>query len=446
MKRIVTALILLLSMSLPAYSAETPRHVLSSVMVNGCSGNVVSIGTKWACIITASHCFVGNIGNTCQVKFIDGSTSTAKLLAIDRVHDFARLSVPSKDVLGSTPVAIGYPDKARYEAIGWPGGVPYESRCPHYFLLRPSDSPVNPVHGEQFVESFYTKNGGKRYAKSYDPQATLVRAPLRWSFDVDNGGCVPGTSGSGVFANGQMIGVLSNNNGHEVATQLHCAMPSQLIQFLKETDAKGCAAWKMGEWSEPVKKFAEAPDAPKYVSNRPINTKTAPAEEIQVASAPYETPAPIPMPNVSPSTGPKKTAPQIPPPPDAGHDEPAEPETKQASKTPAKQLYDGKGRPPEGYRKPRERSEHIIHDEATLEEMQQHQAEQDRIIDELQKRLAAQESKPEPQPFCPPEKPQIKPIPKHAGHPLLALMIPIGIVTVGLTVSAGHKRRAAARA
>src|SRR4029077_889660 len=140
----------------------------------------------------------------------------------------------------------------------------------------------------------------------------IRRSPSRWTFDVDHGGAVPGVSGSPVCANGQMIGVLSNNNGHKVATQLDCSTPEQLVKFMRETDAKGCAAWKLGEWSEPAKNFADAPSAPHAISNRPIDLRAAPsgqpAEHLANAPAGEIRPVPI-LPRVT------QDAPQIPPPP-----------------------------------------------------------------------------------------------------------------------------------
>lgn len=425
--------------------AETPRYVLSSCMVNGCSGNVVSAGPKYACILTASHCFRGRIGGTCKVKFIDGSTSEATLLAIDRVHDLARLGVPTKDVLGSTPIAIGCPDRARFDVVGWPGRdgdqqpIAYESRAPHYFLLRPAQQPVVLLAGEQFVPHFYSE--GPSYAKSYDKSATLDPNPPRWAFDADDGGITPGTSGSPVFANGQMVGVLSNNNGHSVATSLYCATPGQLIQFMRETD-EPVKKWNMGEWSEPVKNFSDAGPKPKYASNRPIKTeRTAPAELLASVAADNAEPVPMLVPTPRPDA---KTAPQLPPPPppDAGHDDEPSP-VKARAQHGKPGSYDGKGRPPEGYRHPRERSKHIIEDEA-------HDADQDAELAELKQqnaelmaRLEAQENKPEPQPI---EKPQPKQaVVKKKGHPLLALMLSVGIVGVGLVVDAGLRRRAAAK-
>lgn len=306
-----------------AHGSEVPDHVLASVLVHGCSGTVVSKGDRWACVVTASHCFKGIIGGHCVVQFIDGTETQATLLAIDRTRDFARLAIPAGSVLAVAPVCDGLPDKARYEAIGWPGST--TPRRPHYFLMSPARQPVTIVEGEQYF-SYYTNQGGPSYWKSYDKHATFPGLPERWRFRADNGGIVPGTSGCGLFANGRLVGICSNNNGHEVATELICSIPDQLLDFLRESDGAGkCDAWKMGAWSAPAVMFADAPRAPGYASNSPIVLNRHVSVPV-LAEAPQ---AAVP-------------------PPDAGHEFTPEPETRAPEPAHLGPLYTGKGkRPPD---------------------------------------------------------------------------------------------------
>lgn len=307
-----------------------PRHAMASCMANGCSGTIVSKGEHWASGITACHCFFDklgrqtvSIGGKIPLKFIDGSTAEGRLLYLDYSVDMARFAAPSRAVLAVSPVALGTPDRARYESIGFPGwdankqSIPYEKRRPFYFLLSP--------HRDSVVHF-----GGAMY---------------RWHFNVDRGGTYPGVSGSGIFANGQLIGVLSNNNGHYVATECYCSTPDQIAAFLRKSDQAGCDKWQLGSWSEKAVNFADAPPALSYAndSNRPLyQCRNGHCWQI------LEKPQPVPPP----------------PPPDAGHDKQQQSEDNGSGSSgavvinPGKDAegYDGKGRPPKDLRGPHKRS------------------------------------------------------------------------------------------
>lgn len=258
----------------PGPDAPPPEHALASVLANGCSGTIISKGQEWACGVSAAHCFKGNIGAKLSVRFLDGHQAEGILLSIDRQHDHARFAVPSKDVLGVAPVCVGRPDRARYEAIGYPASD--SQRRPYYFLLS-SPAAVSNFNGEQFQQP-----------------------TSRWAFNVDGGGALPGVSGSGIFANGLLCGVLSNNNGHSVATKCYCSTPEQLAEFLKVSDRAGCDKWKMGDWSSPAVNFEDAPAPLAYVSNRLL-----PYWKCENGRCRLQAPAPQDP---------------VPPPPDAGHD------------------------------------------------------------------------------------------------------------------------------
>lgn len=290
---------------------ELPDFAYASVIANGCSGTIVSCGEKWACGVTAAHCFRGYVGGKFTVRYLDGSTSEATLLAVDRSRDLARFSVPAESVLDVAPVSAGWPDKARYEAIGFPGT---DRGKPRYYRIRPTQQPLVRINGEQFQASYYTSQGGPNYNRSYSPSGGIESAPWRYEFSADGGHVYPGASGCGVFANGRLIGVLSNNNGHNVGTVLRCCTLDQLQSFLKESDANGCAAWNMGEWSAPPVMLADAPKALPYTSTK-VEYRCDQNGCYRVAQAPqaFGVPPPPPDANAAP---PQPDGYIAPPPPD----------------------------------------------------------------------------------------------------------------------------------
>lgn len=298
----------------PDSADELPPHVMASCLANGCSATIISKGPGWASGVTACHCFFNDfgqqtvpLGGKIPVKFIDGSKAEGRLLWLNNSIDMARFAVPSHNVLGVSRVAVGTHDKARYEMIGFPGwdaslkSIPYDKRRPFFFLLRPADHPV-----VQF--------GGSMY---------------RWHFLVDRGGVYPGVSGSGIYANGQLVGTLSNNNGHRVATECFCSTPDQLAGFLKASDAAGCDKWNLGTWSEKAVSFSDAPPQLAYEndSNRPLYQCRG-GHCWQILEKPQVPPPP--------------------PPPDAGHDPDPQNLSERIAITPGKgsEGYSGKGKPP----------------------------------------------------------------------------------------------------
>lgn len=299
-------------------AARLPDPLAASVLVNGCSGTVISKGEKWARILTARHCVIGNIGNTAQVEFIDGTFSKATLLAIDDGKDLALFAIPAIEVRGVAPVAIGTPDKARYESIGWPCHDP-KNRDPYYFLLSP------------IQEHQYTGWGW-------------------WGFKVDNGGAIPGVSGSGIFANGQLVSVLARNNGHKVATECFGCNPAQIAEFIRAADRNGADKWQMGEWGAKARNFADAPPAIADAAKSNHHLFECSNGRCRIIPQPAQPQA-------------------VPPPPDAGHDAPPVREAQQVERT--ADTYSGKGkRPPDlsSDKKLAAELDRMRHREAALEE------------------------------------------------------------------------------
>lgn len=330
----------------PPPESGDPGHLKAACLAKGCSATIISKGPEWACGVTAAHCFNREKpGDKFPVRFLDGTQAEGMLLSIDREYDQIRFAVPSGYVLGVAPVALGIPDKARYEAIGFPGRD--SSRRPYYFLLAPAAQSVVNLPGEQFS-----------------------RPTPRWAFRVDNGGATPGVSGTGILANGQLCGILSNNNGHQVATHCYTSTPEQLVRFLKLSDAAGCDKWKMGEWGAPPCRFDEAPQPLAYAdqSNHPLFDvpSRAPARLIisgggcQNGRCPLR-PAPSPSPAAPLSTAGRSVSPEdpVPPPPDGGHQLHAQ----RLQRSPQEsaddsEVYSGHGRPPKDLRGRR----HLAHE------------------------------------------------------------------------------------
>ena len=322
---LLTPIIYLLLAAGIAPAAEIPEYFRACVCVSGCSAVVVSSGPKWSRIITARHCFGGkHLGDKFTVTFIDGTKSEATLLTTHHWYDLAMLAVPTRDVIGSSKLATGRPDKAHYEAVGWPARGNAQQLT--YFYLTPSGQPEQRTSGEP---------------GQYDG------TPKRWAFHVHNDGNTPGASGMPIFANGQFIGCNANNNGHKVGTLSLFSTPGQIAEFIALADReKGTAAWNLGDWHEPAINLADATRAvglgPEH-SNKPLN--------LQRFQAPQIGNAPPPPPDFN--------APEPPPspagvPPLRNHGETTPP----AAGIPP--LYSGKGKPPEGYRHPKERSSKII--------------------------------------------------------------------------------------
>lgn len=388
-----------------ALRAEDPDPVNASVLTGGCSGVIVQKGEKWAGGVTAAHCFLGNVGGKFTVWDRQGNHVQATLLSVDRSVDLARFAVPANFVRGVSPVAIGLPDKARYEALGWPGNQ--NPRKQFYFLLRPNETPVVKIQGEQF-DHFYTKQGGPKYWKSWDHTLPFPGLPWRWSFHADNGGIVPGMSGCGVFSNGQLVGICANNPTNST---LVCSTPDQLIQFMKESDAHGCAAWNLGDWSAPALDFADAPPAigTERKSNKPLRISF-----VTEVSAPQSRPTP--------------------PPPDAGHDESAPPPEGEAPKRGSKQRLpkDLKGNCNQG--------RELLAGRERDAENAQHDSSQDDALSQLTARVDALEGRPAER-VVEKEKPAIPAVEKPNGPPILLVLVAlcaagISFITMFLTVAA----------
>lgn len=105
----------------------TPPHILACVrMTNGgtrCSGVVISRGVRYAAILSAAHCVVGNIGGKCKWTNPDGTEFEGELLAYDRKLDVSLFRAPADKVLGHSFLPRRYPTgTVSWEACGYTSG------------------------------------------------------------------------------------------------------------------------------------------------------------------------------------------------------------------------------------------------------------------------------------------------------------------------------------
>lgn len=178
---------------------------MSSVRIeNGtrvCSATIFSVGPEWAAGYCAGHCFDGHIGGKFRVVFPDGTSTEATLLVHAPKDDVAVFRVPSSAVLASSPLPEKLPPSVgRYESVGYPGG-----KGPYYQQIDVGGNNVRP-----------SPNGFSN----------------RWIFRPHDR-ARDGHSGSGVFADGMLVGVVSEVDYSDGKT-LFCAPHDTLVRIVKD--------------------------------------------------------------------------------------------------------------------------------------------------------------------------------------------------------------------
>tara|TARA_R100000808_G_scaffold7070_1_gene20783 strand:- start:5234 stop:6199 length:966 start_codon:yes stop_codon:yes gene_type:complete len=145
----------------------------ASCRVNGCSGTAIEFGGgSW--VVTAEHCF--RLGQDVTVVTGDKlKSSSGKVVAIDSRVDLALVQVDPGQLTGRVPVPLNLPD-GPWSGIGYPKGKGPQS-----------------WHGE-FLGAEKITN--------------LPRA--RWAFKMKGGRFANGSSGSGVFRGGVLVGVATH--------------------------------------------------------------------------------------------------------------------------------------------------------------------------------------------------------------------------------------------
>jgi hypothetical protein len=383
--------------------AKTPDHILASVKVSGCSATVFSKGPVWSAVISCRHCFGDQIGKHFYIYFPDGSRNSCTLVATDAANDLSLFRVPSDAILATAPLPETMPqDVLKYASAGYPQGF-----GPFYHELMPHTAkPFLPVRG----------------------------VSQRWTFVCSESGiAVGGQSGSGVFADGRLIGVQSHRNTTgivdkaelgkisatsdvEVGNELYCCQHKYLVGFIKEHRSKIADCGPLFDnriIAEPVVVTSRFNIWSKVRSGNCENGRCPRRRsgELRTAQAPPQ-PRPKewqPSPNIEidqPLQSPKEHGPAV--------DLPE---------------YDGKGKPPEGYRKPRERSKHIIDLEHLQNELELHQPEKGEQGPKGDQGPAGKD-------FTPPAR---------SGHPFLAILLPCSILFGGLSLGFFGKVSAARR-
>lgn len=318
-------------------SSSSPRCVLASVWFNGCSGTVISKGEKYARVISVAHGFA-NVGDVHWMFHPDGRAVWSKVESLDTAHDLAELICESKFVLGVAP-------------------VPEENGA---------DVKIN-----YRICGYPDGVGPTLHSLKSEAAVTTIGDKWRWRFEhADNGNAWYGSSGCGVFGDDFLVGVESHiwqgDNGHT----FYCAAHRDLKQFVETRKRKDC-----GNGICPRQPREAAPPAPGQ----------------GVDPAPVKNPASAP--NWKPSVPVK-----VPPPADDDTQAPLPAPGPEVGKLPD---YDGHGRPPEGYRTPHERSEHII-------ALEKHERQLESLKSEytsLKAELDALKSQPDPAPNVPQPSP-----------------------------------------
>lgn len=195
---------------------EMPTHTLATLLMynagsedNGgpcwCSATVISRGPEWGLALGCGHCFAGNVGHRFYVFRPDGQRVVAQLLAKEHYGDgdLSLFRIPAADVLETAPLWDGSTQPQVLDVIGYPFG-----QGPARLVLT--------------------------RARVYDDGT--------WGLAVANGCINPGNSGSGIFADGRLCGVVSGyTRGNQAEARTNCGFV-ELCKFLKKhrKKLKGC--------------------------------------------------------------------------------------------------------------------------------------------------------------------------------------------------------------
>ncbi|MHB1950094.1 MAG: trypsin-like serine peptidase [Acidiferrobacteraceae bacterium] len=328
---IFTAVALLATQALNRPSPTMPEHVWATGRLeNGsamCSATVISRGPKYGMVLSCGHCVAGNIGGHATFRRPDGKACDVVLI------DFVPWSEPGKpdlslflinaaDVAAVAPVPETLPKRANrlIDVIGYPGGNgPEEKRL---------DSPGT-------------------YGQS------------QWTFRVLDGKIAAGSSGSGVFVDGMLVGVTHGSNTTPmrkerysqgsglIGTHVFCTSHPAIVRLLKKNRRHFADA---GNPLCPNGQCPPPPPAPPPANDPP------PAP---IGSEPVPAPAPPPKVELPKADLPK---------PDPKFSGP---------------IYDGRGPPPLDLRGP--------HRKAVAIDKLRHATAEERI-DEIEQKVAAMQA------------------------------------------------------
>lgn len=228
-----------------------PESLATLIMFNGdvqCSATVFDRDNEVGWCFGCGHCFEGRIGGQFTVFRPDGKTATATLVALWTLErdgvDLSLFTIPAADVLAVAPLAYEMPARPkRYDVVGYPAGV------------GPTWHPL---------KAGRTCGCGKH-----------------WWFPLADGTIYGGNSGSGVFVDGQLCGVLSkrsmDRDGGKGGSELQCATQAQLVAFLRANCRDGRCPPQFRQRYQ----FQPRPngDLPRPVDPPPADPRAAPPAE-----------------------------------------------------------------------------------------------------------------------------------------------------------------------
>ncbi len=192
---------------------RTPNHVLASVIIfNGDlqgSGTIISVGNKYAALLTAAHNFSGKIGGKFWVYYVDGTYTQATLLAIDRKRDLALARVTANTIIAHAYVPKKLND-GKISNVGFTNG-----KGPIYKTLR------------------------------YERQFRGKHNKYVWQLALKSGNYWDGDSGGGVFIGNALCGVATARNSNCRTRKVYASPHHEIIGFLNENEENltGCGTW-----------------------------------------------------------------------------------------------------------------------------------------------------------------------------------------------------------
>ncbi len=219
----------------------TPNYVLASVNIyNGKlqgSGTIISKGDKYAYLVSAAHNFLGKINGEFWVYYPDGTYTKATLVAIDRERDLALARVDADTVLAKANV------------------------------------PKELIKGDLYGVGYFQNQGPNLRRLTYTGTSKNEANKFVWGMQSTNGDYAAGGSGSGVFVNGELVGVGTHREAGNSSKKIYVVSHHELLDFLKINAPVGP---EFGDWTHKEEEKVAAIDAPPLwqpTPNIPINTQ-----------------------------------------------------------------------------------------------------------------------------------------------------------------------------
>lgn len=196
----IAVIIASLALSFGSAMAARPDFMPASVYINGCSGTIISIQGKVAYGVSAAHCAKAE-GATVTFTLPSGKGGVARWVHIDRDVDMSIFMCWSVDVDTAYKVKRK-PVLKNYVSCGYPKGK-----------------------GPRIIScKFEGETGLRNFGKP------------RWEFDVDDTSFNKGCSGSGVFSDGSLVGVVSH--GSDDNDEMYSSTHSQLFAFITKAETE----------------------------------------------------------------------------------------------------------------------------------------------------------------------------------------------------------------